>query len=267
MASSVVTQQNALVTGAGLRLGREMALHLAKRGYRVGVHYRKSKQAADQLVSDIRQAGGAAEAVWADFEDEAALEALVPKTVEALGGPLTVLVNSASSFDYDSFAKSTRDVWDRNMQSNLRAPFVLTQNFAKQAPEPLVDGQGEYRAQACIVNLLDQKMRKLTPYYTSYTLAKWGLWGLTQTSAQGLAPKVRVNAIGPGTVLASDGMPEQQVENHRKLTPLKRGASPVEICATLGYFLDCPSVTGQLVCVDGGQHLGWLTPEIAAPRH
>ncbi len=256
----------ALVTGAGLRLGRAMALYLSQRGYRVAVHYRKSADAAEAVVAQIRQAGGVAVAVSADFEDEAALNALVPTASDMLGCPLSVLVNSASSFDYDSFQKSSRDAWDRNMQSNLRAPFVLTQSFADQVPEPVVDEHEELCAQGCIVNLLDQKIRKLTPYYTSYTLAKWGLWGLTQTSAQGLAPKIRVNAIGPGTILASDGMPEQQFENHRKLSPLQRGASPNEICATLGYFLDCPSVTGQLICVDGGQHLGWMTPEMTSPR-
>lgn len=257
---------NALVTGAGLRLGREMALYLAGRGYRLGLHYRRSREAAENLAQEIRRAGGFAEPVCADFADEAALSGLVSQTVDALGGPLTVLVNSASSFDYDTFTKSSRDIWDRNMQSNLRAPFVLTQDFYQQAPEPVINAMGEYRAQACIVNLLDQKIRKLTPYFTSYTLAKWGLWGLTQTSAQGLAPKIRVNAIGPGTVMASDGMAEQQFENHRKLSPLKRGASPDEICATLGYFIDSPSVTGQLICVDGGQHIGWVTPEIAAGK-
>lgn len=260
-----IAGNRALVTGAGKRLGREMALYLARRGFDVAVHYRHSQSDAQQVVDNIKGLGRDAVALCADFEDDAATQALIPNACEVLGGSLTVLVNSASHFEYDRFNQSTREIWDRNMQSNLRAPFLLTQEFAEQVPDALIDdASGEHRAQGLIVNILDQKIRKLTPHYTTYTLAKWGLWGLTQTSAQGLAPAVRVNAIGPGTTLQAEGQPDYQFINHRMLSPLKRGAGPTEINATLGFFLDCPSVTGQLICVDGGQHLGWMTPEIAA---
>jgi NAD(P)-dependent dehydrogenase (short-subunit alcohol dehydrogenase family) len=142
--------------------------------------------------------GRRAEAVQADLTVEAEMQALLPAAVEALGQPITVLINNASIFEYDNIETATRDSWDRHLESNLRAPFVLSQALAAQVPEAMPDENGEPQAQGLIVNMIDQRVRKLTPEFMSYTIAKMGLWALTRTSAQALAPHVRVNAIGPG---------------------------------------------------------------------
>lgn len=191
----------ALVTGAGRRLGRAMALYLAGRGHDVAVHYAGSRDEAEAVAAEIRAMGRKAVTVSADVLVEAQVQGLVAQAAAALGGPLRVLVNNASIFEHDDFASATRESWDRHIESNLRAPFVLTQHFAAQVPEPVADAAGEPVAQGLIVNMVDQRVWKLTPDFASYTIAKAGLWALTQTAAQGLAPRVRVNAIGPGPTL------------------------------------------------------------------
>ncbi|MEM7720423.1 MAG: SDR family oxidoreductase [Pseudomonadota bacterium] len=254
---------NALVTGAGKRLGREIALYLADRGFGVVVHYNSSADDAEEVVALCREAGVNAVSLGADLTDEAAMQALIPRAVDAIGGPLTVLVNSASIFEHDTIETGTRDSWDRHLESNLRAPFVLTQSFAAQAPEPDVGGQwNEPTARALIINMVDQRVRKLTPHFASYTIAKMGLWALTQTSAQALAPAIRVNAIGPGPTMQGVRQSRDHFAAQRANTVLKRGAEPSDVSHAVGYFLDAPSVTGQLICVDGGQHLGWETPDV-----
>jgi NAD(P)-dependent dehydrogenase (short-subunit alcohol dehydrogenase family) len=175
---------------------------------------------------------------------------------------LTVLVNNASIFEHDRITDLTRDSWDRHIESNLRAPVVLTQRFAAQAPDPLTDGAGEPLAQALVVNMLDQRVLKLTPEFMSYTIAKMGLWAFTRTAAQALAPKVRVNGIGPGPTLRGRRQSAEHFARQRAATILRRGADPGEVAAALGFFLDAPSVTGQLLCVDGGQHLAWQTEDV-----
>ncbi|NJS40634.1 MAG: SDR family oxidoreductase, partial [Rhodobacteraceae bacterium] len=190
----------ALVTGAGKRLGRAMALYLAKRGHDVAVHYASSSAEAEAVANEIRAMGRRAVTVQADLLVEAETEALIPAATAALG-PLTVLVNNASIFEYDSIATATRTSWDRHIESNLRAPYVLTQAFARQCPPAVMDENGEPLAQGLVINMIDQRILKLTPEFSSYTIAKMGLWALTRTAAQGLAPHVRVNAIGPGPTL------------------------------------------------------------------
>lgn len=256
----------ALVTGAGRRLGREMALYLASRGHDVAVHYATSAQDAQDVVDAIIAMGRRATALQADLLDEAQTETLIPRAAAALGGPLTVLVNNASIFDYDTLHSATRSSWDRHIGSNLRAPFILTQCFAAQALPATTDANGEPLAQSLIVNMVDQRVRKLTPEFMTYTLAKMGLWALTQTSAQALAPAIRVNAIGPGPTMIGARQSPQHFARQRENTVLRRGANPADITAALGYFLDAPAVTGQLLCVDGGQHLGWKTPDILGPE-
>jgi NAD(P)-dependent dehydrogenase (short-subunit alcohol dehydrogenase family) len=238
-----------------------MALYLAQRGYDVAVHYAGSADEAAGVVQEIRAMGRRSVALQADLLDEAATQALLPRASEALG-PLTVLVNNASVFEYDTIRTATRTSWDRHMDSNLRAPFVLSQAFAAQAPEAATDDAGEPLAQALIVNMIDQRVRKLTPEFMSYTIAKMALWALTQTAAQALAPAIRVNAIGPGPTLIGGRQSAGHFARQRANTVLKRGANPQDIVAALGYFLDAPAVTGQLLCVDGGQHLGWQTPDV-----
>ncbi len=251
----------ALVTGAGKRLGRAMALYLARRGHDVAVHYASSASEAETVVAEIRDMGRRAQAFQADLLDEAQVQALIPAVTAALG-PLTVLVNNASIFEYDRIDTATRQSWDRHIESNLRAPYVLTQGFAAQCPSATTDANGEPLAQGLIVNMIDQRILKLTPEFSTYTIAKMGLWALTQTAAQGLAPDIRVNAIGPGPTLQGARQTKDHFTRQRAATVLKRGANPQDITAALGFFLDSPGVTGQFIAVDGGQHLGWKTPDV-----
>jgi NAD(P)-dependent dehydrogenase (short-subunit alcohol dehydrogenase family) len=252
----------ALVTGAGRRLGRAMALYLAGRGHDVAVHYAGSRDEAEGVAAEIRAMGRKSVTVAADVLVEAQVQRLVPEAAAALGGPLSVLVNNASIFEHDDFTTATRESWDRHIESNLRAPFVLTQAFAAQVPAPVADAAGEPVAQGLIVNMVDQRVWKLTPDFSSYTIAKSALWALTQTAAQGLAPRVRVNAIGPGPTLQGGRQTAEAFATQRAATILHRGANPQDICAALGFFVDSPAVTGQMIAVDGGQHLAWETPDV-----
>ena len=253
-----------MVTGAAKRLGRDIALSLAARGMDVAVHYRSSADEAAAVVAEARALGVEAKAIQSDLTVEDEMQTLVPRAVEAIGGPLTLLVNSASIFEHDTLETGTRESWDRHLESNLRAPFVLTQAFAAQAPEPLIGGEwDEPTAQALVVNMIDQRIKKLTPHFASYTIAKMGLWALTQTAAQALAPRVRVNAIGPGPTVQGVRQTREHFAKQRRGTIMKRGADPSDVTHALGYFIDAPSVTGQIICTDGGQHLAWLTPDIA----
>lgn len=252
----------ALVTGGAKRIGREIALYLARRGADVAVHYASSATEAEETAAAIRALGRRSVALHADLLDEEALTRLVPAAAEALGGPLTVLVNNASIFEYDTIHTATRHSWDRAIGSNLRAPFVLTQAFAAQAPKAALDAAGEPLAQAMVLNMIDQRVWKPTPEFMTYTLAKMGLWALTRTAAQGLAPDIRVNAIGPGPTVQGVRQSDQHFARQRAATILKRGAGPADVTAALGFFLDSPAVTGQMIAVDGGQHLAWATPDV-----
>ena len=252
----------ALVTGAGKRLGRAMALYLGARGYDVAVHYAASAEGAAQVVADIRAMGRQAHALQADLLDEAQMQALVGQAGTALGGALTLLVNNASIFEYDTLASATAESWHRHVTSNLRAPFVLTQCFAAQAPRAVADAAGEPVAQALVVNMVDQRVLKPTPEFMTYSLAKQALWALTRTAAQALAPHVRVNAIGPGPTMQGARQSAVHFARQRAATLLQRGANAGDITAALGYLVDAKAVTGQLLLVDGGQHLAWQTTDI-----
>ena len=254
--------KRALVTGAGKRLGRAMALCLAGRGYDVAVHYATSHNEAEAVAEEIRALGQQAATLHCDLLVEDETQNLVGRAADALDGPLNVLVNNASIFEYDTVQTATRDSWDRHLGSNLRAPFVLIQNFAAAVPDPVLDSNGEPVAQGLVVNMLDQRLRKLTPEFTSYTIAKMGLWTFTRTAAQALAPRVRVNGIGPGPTLIGAHQSRDHFARQRAATILGRGANPEDITAALRYLLDAPAVTGQMLCVDGGQHLGWITPDV-----
>ncbi len=237
-----------------------MTLYLARRGHDVAIHYHSSAAEAEATAVEARALGVRAKTFAADLLNLDQTEALVDRAQNALG-PLTVLVNNASIFEYDNLASATRSSWDRHMGSNLRAPFVLTQAFARQAPKADRSGD-EPRAQALVVNMIDQRVLKPTPEFMTYSLAKAGLWWLTQTSAQALAPDIRVNAIGPGPTMQGSRQSDTHFARQRAATILERGAGPADIQAALGYLLDADSVTGQLICVDGGQHLGWRTPDV-----
>ena len=252
----------ALVTGAARRLGRAMALELARAGHDLAIHYSGSAEEAATAADEVRALGRRAVTLQADLTVEAEMQTLLPRAAEALGAPVTVLVNNASIFDYDNIATATRSSWDRHLESNLRAPFVLTQAMAAQVPDPLTDENGEPQAQGLIVNMIDQRVLKPTPEFMTYTIAKMGLWALTRTSAQALAPRVRVNAIGPGPTMQGARQSAEHFAGQRAATILNRGADPAGICDALRYFLTARAVTGQLICVDGGQHLAWQTPDV-----
>lgn len=243
-----------------------MALYLADRGHDVAVHYASSAEGAEEVAGLIREKGRQAVTLQADLLAEEESSGLLPRAAEALGGPITCLVNNASIFEYDSITSATRESWDRHIDSNLRAPFLLTQAMAAQGLEAEQDANGEPRARGLILNMVDQRVRKLTPEFMTYTLAKVGLWTLTQTTARALAPAIRVNAIGPGPTLQGARQSDEHFAKQRQSTVLGRGSDPEGIVAALGYFLDSPSVTGQLLCVDGGQHLGWKTPDVMGPE-
>ncbi|MFY0692922.1 MAG: SDR family oxidoreductase [Paracoccaceae bacterium] len=252
----------ALVTGANDRLGRAMALHLADKGFDVAVHYATSRAQAEEVVAEIRSKGCQAAALQADLLDLDQAETLVDRAVDALGGQLTVLINNASIFEYDTLASATRESWHRHIGSNLHAPFVLTQAFAAQAPEAGLDARSEPIARAAVINMIDQRVRKLTPEFMTYTIAKMGLWAFTQTAAQALAPAVRVNAIGPGPTLQGGRQSDSHFARQRANTISGRGSNPEDITAALEFILNSPAFTGQLLCIDAGQHLGWQTPDV-----
>ncbi|MFZ5834847.1 MAG: SDR family oxidoreductase [Pseudomonadota bacterium] len=245
--------RSALVTGAGRRIGRTIALGLAADGWRVAVHYGSSAADADATVADIRAAGGEAVAVQADLADAASLEGLLPAAVRAVG-TLGCLVNNASLFENDRMMDFTRESWDRTLAVNLLAPALLTQAFARQLPP---GGQGN------VINILDQRVWRLTPRYLSYTLSKSALWTLTRTMAMALAPAIRVNAIGPGPTLPNETQNAAQFAQQAGATILGCGAGLDEIAAAVRFILTAPSMTGQMIALDGGQHLAWQTPDIA----
>jgi NAD(P)-dependent dehydrogenase (short-subunit alcohol dehydrogenase family) len=233
-----------------------MALDLARRGFDVAVHYAGSKQEAFDVVSQIRAMGRNSVALRADLTDEAQTRPLVDQAKSELGGELSVLVNNASIFENDGFGRLSRESWNRHLESNLRAPVVLTEAFAAQVSDPPLDPQGEPLSRGLVVNMIDQRVWNPGPDFISYTLAKSALWTFTRTAAMALAPRVRVCAIGPGPTLQGPHQNPDEFETERASTPLRRGTNPAEICAALGFFLSAPAVTGQMICVDGGQHLG-----------
>ena len=237
----------ALVTGAARRIGRAIALDLADQGFAVGIHYHASANAARALKREIEARGGAAALVKADLGREAEVRGLVGRT-ERLLGPVVVLINNAAVFDNDTAATATRRSWDRHLEINLRAPFVLIQDFARRLP---------VRAKGNVINLVDQRVFNLTPYFTSYTVSKVGLWALTQTLALALAPRIRVNAIGPGPTLPSARQSVRQFAEQWRAFPLQRPVELREVTAAIRFLLDAPSVTGQMIAIDSGQHLGW----------
>jgi NAD(P)-dependent dehydrogenase (short-subunit alcohol dehydrogenase family) len=246
----------ALVTAAGQRIGRALALELARSGAAVAVHYHASKAAAESVVREIAAAGGRAAAVHGDLADVRDTLALVDRAVAAVG-PLDCLVNNASLFERDEWDSVTPESWAAHLDINLRAPMLLGQHFAQQLPAGR-DGN--------IVNMLDQRVWRLTPHFTSYTISKAGLWTLTQTLALALAPRIRVNGIGPGPVLPSKRQTQAQFDASCAATPLKRGSSPEEIARALRFILDSPAMTGQMIALDGGQHMAWRASDVSGGK-
>jgi NAD(P)-dependent dehydrogenase (short-subunit alcohol dehydrogenase family) len=243
--------RNALVTGGAKRIGQAIALNLASHGWGVAIHYLESRDDALATVAKIEAAGGRATAIRADLSIEDETAGLIAKATEAIG-PLDCLVNNASQFERDDAETVTRASWDRHLETNLRAPFVLMQNFAKALTAQTSDDSA-----GCIINMIDERVWNLTPHFVSYTLSKSALWTLTQTLALAFAPNIRVNAIGPGPTLPSPRQDEAQFARQATSTPLGRGTRPEEICDAVRFILAAPSMTGQMIALDGGQHLSW----------
>mgnify|MGYP005815001841 CR=1 FL=1 len=243
----------ALVTGAARRIGRAIALALAEDGWAVAIHHHHSDEDADALVRGIEAKGGRAVALKGDLGNVADVSALVPDAAKALG-PLTLLVNNASLFEPDEALTMTGASWDAHMDANLKAPAFLTQAFAAQLPEG---------SEGNIINMIDQRVWRPNPRFLSYTVSKMALWDMTRLLAQALAPHIRVNAIGPGPTLANARQTQADFDRQRQATILRRGTSPEEICAAIRFILAAPAMTGQMIALDGGQHLAWETPDIA----
>lgn len=237
----------ALVTGAAQRLGRSTAVALAEAGFDVAVHCHRSIAAAEELAVVLRGMGRRATVLKADLASEAEVQRLIFLAAEVLG-PLGVLINNASMFERDEWDDASRASWDAHIEPNLRAPFVLMQNFARGLPQ---------KAEGAIVNLLDQRVWSLTPHFISYTVSKFGLWGLTQAMALALAPRIRVNGIGPGPTLPNSRQTTEQFRRQFESVPLGHGPSPDEVARAVIAILCLPSLTGQMLALDGGQHLQW----------
>lgn len=243
--------QTVLITGGAQRIGRVLALDFAARGWRVGVHCRHSLPEARQLASEIETGGGVAAVFPADLAEIVAVENLVPACAAALGPPVC-LINNAAMFAYDDLATLDAAAWDSQLAVNLRAPVFLAKAFAAHLP-PGTEGN--------IINMIDQRVWRPMPQFFSYGASKGGLWAATRMLAQALAPRVRVNAIGPGPALRGAHQTEAEFHHESKATLLGRGTTPQEIAAAVRFILDAPALTGQMIALDGGQHLTWETPE------
>jgi NAD(P)-dependent dehydrogenase (short-subunit alcohol dehydrogenase family) len=236
-----------LVTGGARRLGRAIALGLAEAGFDLAIHYAGSAAEAEETAAAIQRLGRRAVTLRADLGREAEVTALLPAAMAALG-PIGVLVNNASAFERDEWHDATRESWDRHLEPNLRAPFVLAQAFARTLPAA---------AEGLVLNMLDQRVWSLTPHFISYSLSKAGLWALTQQLALALAPRIRVNAIGPGPALPSPRQTPAQFARQCASVPLRRGSGPEEVARAALAILALPAMTGQMIALDGGQHLQW----------
>ena len=219
------------------------------------MHYYGSVDDANEVVRRIQDAGGDAVALSANLIEAGAAENLMENAVEALG-PLTCLINNASTFESDTVLTATRASWDGHMEVNLRAPFELTQAFVRQLPEKIAGN---------VINIIDQRVWNLTPDFTTYTLSKAGLWGLTQILARALAPQVRVNGIGPGPTLPSVHQSDEEFAEEWSAMPLKRHVTPDDVAAAVRFILDAPTMTGQMIAIDAGQHMGGLSPTVEYP--
>jgi NAD(P)-dependent dehydrogenase (short-subunit alcohol dehydrogenase family) len=246
------TPQCALVTGAAKRIGRRIALELARKGWNVAVHFDASYDEAQGVVSEARACGVEAMAVQGDLANPATPSRIMAEAREELG-EINCLINNASLFEPDAVGTISLESWDNHLNTNLRAPVFLSQAFANQLSN---DAPGD------IINIIDQRVLKLNPKCFSYTASKAALWTVTRTLAQALAPQIRVNAIGPGPALPNVRMDDDDFEMQKNLTLLKRGTSPKEIADTVLFILSMPALTGQMIVLDGGQHLVWETPDI-----
>lgn len=242
----------ALVTGGAVRIGRAISEKLATSGYAVAVHAREMNTSVNGFVESITAAGGEAIVLDGDLSDQCAVETLVDRASAQLG-PVTLLVNNASKFDPDDVHSLDSDLWDAHFSINLRAPAFLTRDMARRLPAHQVGS---------VINIIDQRVWKLTPQFASYTLAKTALWAATRTFAQALAPRIRVNAVAPGPTLSNVRQHPDDFARQSAGVLLGRGGSPAEIADAVFFLAGAESITGQMIAVDGGQHLAWRTPDV-----
>lgn len=250
------TKGTALITGAAKRIGRAIAEDLAGHGFAVVIHANSSLDEAEEAAASLRGKGHEAHAIAADLTDLNAVRDLIPRAAEA-AGPIDLLVNNASAFEDDAVGRLDEALWDRHFAIHLKAPVFLAESLATHLP----DGRT-----GLVVNMIDQRVWSLTPNFFSYTLSKSGLYTATRTLAQALAPRVRVNAIGPGPTLKNQRQDDADFERQVRALPLEHGPDLSEFGATVRYFWDAGSVTGQMIALDGGQHLAWETPDVAGIR-
>jgi NAD(P)-dependent dehydrogenase (short-subunit alcohol dehydrogenase family) len=240
-----------LVTGAARRLGRAIAIDLARDGWDVAVHFNSSESDARETAEQIRTEGRRVALLKADLSNEEEAGALIPAAADALGG-VNALVNSASIFESDDWSTVSHHSWHRHLAVNLRAPFVLSQAFARALP---------HECNGAIVNIIDQRVLKPTPQFLSYSVSKAALYWLNTTLAQALAPRIRVNAVAPGPTLINARQSEASFRRQREATILGSGADPQNVCGAVRYLLSARAVTGEMIAVDGGQHLIWQTAD------
>jgi NAD(P)-dependent dehydrogenase (short-subunit alcohol dehydrogenase family) len=246
----------ALITGAADRIGAAMARRLAAEGWAVAIHYRQSAEKAEALAQSIAADGGTARTVQADLLDREQRAALVVKAADAVG-PLTLLVNNASLFERDAVTDLDEAIWDRHFTIHAEAPAFLSRDFAAQLPEG---------ATGNIVNVIDARVLDLTPAYFSYTASKSALWTLTRTLAQSLAPRIRVNALSPGPAVPPPGVSKEAHEKRLAQLPLQQAADAEGLADGLMAILSLPSFTGQMLALDGGEHLEWPDRRGPTPR-
>lgn len=242
----------ALVTGAGRRIGRAIAADLAASGFQVAIHAHSSMTEAEGLAGEILAAGGRATVVNGDLTQPQTPAQVMTRAREALG-PVRLLVNSASIFERDEIGDIEIERYERHQAIHTRAPILLTQEMAAALPA---------NTTALVVNIIDQRVWKLTPQFFSYTLSKAALWTATQTMAQALAPRIRVNGIGPGPTLANTRQQAEDFARQAGAVLLKRGPALAEFGRTIRFLWETPSITGQMIALDGGQHLAWETPDV-----
>jgi NAD(P)-dependent dehydrogenase (short-subunit alcohol dehydrogenase family) len=247
-----MTQQVALVTGGSKRVGRAIVERLASEGYSVIIHCNTSHSEADALAAELTAKGHRAAVVMCDLASPDEVSGLISASARPFGA-ITALVNNASLFVSDTLHSIDVPTWNRQFSVNIRAPSVLARDFAAQLPAGI---------EGSIVNIIDHRVWKLTPQHYSYTLSKAALWAATQTMAQTLAPWIRVNAVGPGPVLANIHDGEALFRQEAEGTPLGRSVDPGDIAEAVAYLIRARSVTGQMIAVDSGQHVGWRTPDI-----
>ena len=239
--------KNLLITGAATRVGKAIALHFAERGWNIALHYFRSSAKAKELKKIIEQHWVKVALIKADLKNPKQTEKIIPLAKRKLGA-INCLVNNAALFEKDDITNFTTKSWNDHLNINLLAPTILTKQFAKQAPKKTVSN---------IINIIDQRIFNLTPYFMSYTISKTGLQTLTKTMAMRLGPNIKVNAIAPGPTIKSKRQTDRHFRNQVRSTLLKKTVRSEDICDTVEFLINNNSVTGQIIAVDSGQNLSW----------